>query len=260
MTIIQQIRDWRAPTTMCPTYEKLLAAIGTQEFGSTVRDSVRTVTSGARRLYLFETAGRMDNSLVYSFCEPGLTELFPLYEKNYLRLDPVQDAYRAAPACSDIVFQRILPSDISSAGFRRRFFDEPGIIERVTIVQRGAERWRGMNIARHASEGYFSDIELNALIDLAILTLPMLPVNREKADGAVRMLNVEQIEERFAARYTSLTARERQVCARAAIGMTVEATALDLGIAKTSVLTYRQRAYHRLRVSSPYQLCSLVSH
>jgi DNA-binding CsgD family transcriptional regulator len=40
----------------------------------------------------------------------------------------------------------------------------------------------------------------------------------------------------------------------------VEATALDLGIAKTSVLTYRRRAYHRLSVTSPYQLCSLVSH
>jgi DNA-binding CsgD family transcriptional regulator len=245
---------------MCSIYEKLLAAIGTQEFGSTVRDSVRAVTSGARRLYLFETSDCMDNSLVYSFCEPGLAELFPLYEKSYLPLDPVQDAYRAAPACSDIVFQRILPSDISSAGFRRRFFDEPGIIERISIVQRGAERWRGMNIARHTSEGYFSGTELNSLIDLAFLTLPMLSVNRERADGAVRLLNVEQIEERFAARYTSLTARERQVCARAAIGMTVEATALDLGIAKTSVVTYRQRAYQRLRVSSPYQLCSLVSH
>ncbi|MBT2188287.1 helix-turn-helix transcriptional regulator [Sphingobium nicotianae] len=260
MTTIQQIRDWRAPTTMCATYEKLLAAIGTQEFGSTVRDSVFSVTSGARRLYLFEASGRIDNCLVYSCCEPGLAELFPLYEKNYLPLDPVQDAYRAAPTCSDLVFQRILPSDIASAGFRRRFFDEPGIIERISIVQRGAERWRGMNIARHASDGYFSEGELSSLIDLACLTLPMLPVNREKADGAVRQLNVGQIEERFATRYGSLTPRERQVCARAAIGMTVEATALDLGIAKTSVLTYRQRAYQRLRVSSPYQLCSLVSH
>ncbi|MBO9580387.1 MAG: hypothetical protein J7498_05805 [Sphingobium sp.] len=260
MTHIQQIRDWRAPTTACATYEKLLAAMGTQEFGSTVRDSVLSVTSGARRLYLFEAANRIDNCLIYSCCEPGLADLFPLYEKSYLPLDPLQDAYRAAPACSDLVFQRILPSDISSAGFRRRFFDEPGIIERISIVQRGTERWRGMNIARHASDGYFSEGELNALIDLACLTLPMLTVNREKADGAVRQLNVHQIEARFASRYTSLTLRERQVCARAAMGMTVEATALDLAIARTSVLTYRKRAYQRLRVSSPNQLCSLVSH
>jgi DNA-binding CsgD family transcriptional regulator len=69
-----------------------------------------------------------------------------------------------------------------------------------------------------------------------------------------------QLEERFAHRYGSLTLRERQVCARAVVGMSVEATALDLGIAKTSVLTYRQRAYHRLGVTSPIELCALVTH
>lgn len=55
-----------------------------------------------------------------------------------------------------------------------------------------------------------------------------------------------------------LTRREREVCARAAVGMSAEATARDLGVAKTSVLTYRQRAYQRLEVASPFELCALV--
>jgi DNA-binding CsgD family transcriptional regulator len=42
--------------------------------------------------------------------------------------------------------------------------------------------------------------------------------------------------------------------------MSVEATALELGIGKTSVLTYRQRAYQRLRVTSALELCALVAH
>ena len=42
--------------------------------------------------------------------------------------------------------------------------------------------------------------------------------------------------------------------------MSVEATARELGIAKTSVLTYRQRAYQRLGVASPFELCALVTH
>ena len=41
--------------------------------------------------------------------------------------------------------------------------------------------------------------------------------------------------------------------------MSVEATAADLGIAKTSVLTYRQRAYQRLAVTSPVALRALVT-
>ena len=259
MTDIHYVGGWRGTPALGPAYERLLGAIGTEEFGSTVRDSILAVTSGARRIYLFEATGRLESSLQYYSCEPGLNDLFPLYSKSYLALDPVYDAYRAAAESSDTVIQRILPSDIASIGFRRRFFEEPGIIERVSIVQRGPDSWRVMNVARHASDDYFSDQELTALVDLACLTLPMLPLNRQKP-GAVPQLTIEQFENRFSTRYPALTVRERQVCARAAIGMTVEATALDLSIGKTSVLTYRQRAYHRLHVSSPYQLCSLVSH
>ena len=55
-------------------------------------------------------------------------------------------------------------------------------------------------------------------------------------------------------------AREREVSARAAFGMSVEATALELGIAMTSVLTLRQRAYRRLGVASARELLWLVAH
>ena len=57
MSTIRQIKDWRAPTTMAAAYERLLASIGTEDFGPTVRDSVLSVTAGARRIYLFEATG-----------------------------------------------------------------------------------------------------------------------------------------------------------------------------------------------------------
>ena len=259
MTQIQQIKQWRSLASCGPIYEKLLRVIATEEFGSTVRDAVLAVTAGARRIYLYEATGRVESSLQYFHCEPGLIDLLPLYTKSYMPLDPVYDAYKAAPECSDIAFQRIRPSDIASAGFRRRFFDDAGIVERLSIVQRGADSWRGMNVVRHETDGYFSDEEITSLINIAWLVLPMLPLNRDRGAAAQR-LTVSQFEDRFASRFPTLTPRECQVCARAAIGMTVEATALDLAIRKTSVLTYRQRAYARLNVTSPFQLCSLVSH
>jgi DNA-binding CsgD family transcriptional regulator len=234
-------------------------SVGTEDFGPTVRDSVMSVTAGARRIYLFEATGRMSTTLQYYFGEPGLVELFPAYLKSYLRLDPVREAYLAAPACSDVALQRVRPPDIISSGFRRRIFDEPGIVERVSIIQRGQNSWRAINVARHASDGVFSDNELSSLIALACLMLPMLPLNRQQPLER-SSFTVQQLEDRFASRFTSLTLRERQVCARAAIGMSVEATALELGIAKTSVLTYRQRAYQRLHVTSPVELCALVTH
>ena len=153
----------------------------------------------------------------------------------------------------------MLPSDIAPPAFRRRFFDDAGIVERISIIQRGADAWRVINVSRHASDGRCSDGEIGSLIGLACLVLPMLPLNRRGAH-APRPPTVLELEERFADRYASLTTRERQVCARAVLGLSVEATARELGIGKTSVLTYRQRAYQRLGVTSPFELCALVTH
>jgi DNA-binding CsgD family transcriptional regulator len=259
MTYIAEIKEWRAPTAITPVYERLLKTMGTEEFGSTVRDSVLAVTHGARRLYLFEATGREKSSLHYFFCEPRVAEMFPAYSSHYLRLDPIAHAYDAAPALGDMALLRIRPRDIASPGLRRRFYDDAGIIERISIIQRGETSWRGINVARHASDGECGDSELTALVGLASFALPMLS-HAHGGHERPQQLTVAQLEDRFASRYGSLTGRERQVCARAAIGMSVEATALDLGIAKTSVLTYRRRAYQRLQVTSPFELCSLVTH
>ncbi|WP_336981227.1 helix-turn-helix transcriptional regulator [Altererythrobacter fulvus] len=259
MAEIRTITDWRMHSPLLGAYDKLLGTLGTEEFGSTVRDCILLATAGAHRLYLFEAQGRDQSSLQYHFCEPGLTRLLPAYADRYLRLDPVCDAYEAAPSEGDMALLRIRPADIPSAGFRRQFFDEPGIVERVSVIQRGRGEWRVINVARHSQNGCFSDEELSVLVGIASLALPMLPFNRQP-HAATSQLTVSQLEDRFAARFDDLTLRERQVCARAAIGMTVEATAIDLAIAKTSVLTYRRRAYQRLQVTSPFELCSLVTH
>jgi DNA-binding CsgD family transcriptional regulator len=240
-------------------YDRLLAAMGTDSFGSTVRDSVLSQTAGARRIYLFEGTGREDTSLQYFFGEPGLIDLFPAYRRWYLPQDPVFDAYCAAPRCSDVALQRVRPENIPSPGFRRRIFDDAGIIERLSIVQRGADTWRVLSVSRHATDGFFSDREIETLASLAFLVLPMLPHNRRRCDARTA-LSVAQLESRFASQFAELTHRERQVCARAAMGMSVDATASDLGVARSSVLTYRQRAYLRLRVASPVELCALVTH
>jgi len=256
---LTQITAWNAPTSLGAHYERLLRSIGSEDFGANLRDAIVSSTGGARRIYLFEATGRESHELQYSFCEPGVAELFDTYNKWYQPLDPVCDAYQAAPRASNVAFLRVRPNDIASSGFRRQFYDEPGILERISIIQRGDASWRVMSVARHLSDGFFSDAEVELIVGLACLSLPMLPLNRNRP-AASRRLSVTQLEERFGARFGALTLRERQVCARAAAGMTVEATAIDLGIAKTSVLTYRKRAYHRLQVTSPFELCALITH
>lgn len=258
MTEISHITHWRAPAMLGAIYEKLLDATDMGAFGPAVLDAIAQLTGGVRRLYLFEATSREQNQLQYHFCEPYVEELLPTYSRYYLRQDPIGEAYSAATAPSDVVLQRVKPRDISSSGFRRQFFETPGIVERVSIVQKAQHGWRGITVARHESHGCFSDDELTSLLSLAFLALPMIPRNQRHRQ--LGTLSVEQLEARFAKSFPQLTHRERQVCARAASGMTVEATAQDLRIAKTSVLTYRQRAYLRLNVNSPLELSSLVVH
>jgi DNA-binding CsgD family transcriptional regulator len=259
MSEIRRITQWHASASNSSAYERMLRAIGTEEFGPTVRDSVLAVIGGARRIYLFEATGREIPALQYFCGEPGLVDLFPAYRKSYLRLDPVSEAYRAAPHVDNVVMQRVRPSHIDSAGFRRQVFEDAGIVERISVIQRGADSWRVMSVARHASHGCFSDIEIGSLIGMAGLVLPMLPMNRNPR-REFRRLTLCQMEQRFATRFSELPPREREVCARAAAGMGVDATARDLGIAPSSVLTYRRRAYQRLEVKSPIELCALVAH
>lgn len=258
MAELNQIKQWRAPPAMGAIYEKLLDTLNTDSFGPTVLESLQAVTAGARRLYLFEATSQEKNQLQYYFCEPSVVEQFPAYSKWYLREDPISDAYRAAASCSDVVLQRIRPGDIQCAGLRERFFEEGGIVERISIVQKGEHAWRGMSVARHESQGCCSDDEINALLGLASLALPIM--SRNKRFLSEQHLTIAGLEARFASRFPQLTGRERQVCARAVNGMTVEATAEQLGIARSSVLTYRQRAYQRLNVKSPLELCALFLH
>lgn len=257
VTQISQIHQWRTTTDTSILYERLLASLGTEGFGANVHQAVQTLTAGARRLYLFEATGRDESSLHYFSGEPGLTELFPAYCRWYRRQDPVMDAYGAAPRCSDVVLQRVRPGHIVSPGFRRRIFEDAGIVERVSVIQRGQDGWRVMNVGRHASEGCCSDAEIDSLVSLACLVLPMLPLHRPGTQA--QDPTIEEFEQRFAMRFGQLPERERQVCARAAAGLDVARTASDLGIAKSSVLTYRQRAYQRLRVSNALGLRALVT-
>lgn len=247
------------PASLDPLYERLLAALDGGQFGAVVRGCVEAVTAGATRVYLFDAIGPDQDTLRYVHCEPQIAGLLPAYARHYKRLDPIRGLYRRATRRGEMAVQRVLPRDIGSSAFRRRFFDDAGIVERVSIVQRGPDGWRGINVARHVREGPLSDRELDNLAGLARLALPMLPLAAGSARATAAPLSTIELEERFATRCAALTARELQVCARAALGMSVEGTALDLGIARTSVLTFRQRAYRRLGVTGPFELLAQVA-
>jgi DNA-binding CsgD family transcriptional regulator len=255
MAEIRQIGAGARQHALDAAYEGLLAVAGSDRLGPELQRSLGKLCTGVRRTYLFvaETAGESD--LRYVACEPELRALLPTYARRFLARDPIADAYRAAPRHGDFVLQRIRPHEVACEDLRRLFFENGRIVERISLVRRSERSWQGINLARHEDTGPFAECELDQVVSLARLALPML----DMADRAAAPPGVGELERRFAVHGRGLTRREREVCARAAVGMTVEAAALDLGISRTSVLTYRQRAYLRLGVTSPIELRALVT-
>ncbi len=245
--------------TTLQVYESVLDALRGPRFEAAVVEGFRSSLAW-ERLYLFHGATIETAALRVARYEPSLAPMVPLYVREYLHRDPLRLAVEALDARTRTVVLRLRPSDIAEDGYRRAFFEDRGIVERVSVLQRCDTGWRGVNIARHCRTGPCSGSEISTLTGIAQLILPIVDRHFEAQPSAGWRESLSDIEARFEQDFPELTGRERQVCARAAVGMSVEATALDLGIGRTSVLTYRRRAYGRLQVSSPYSLAALVLH
>lgn len=243
-------------------YRDVVGAIGSSEAGSRIDHAINTIAP-IDRFYVSEREdSRRPPYLIAHRLESVLSDRMDDYMARYFRRDPVARAIEAARTSGGTVMMRVGPQDITEAEYRRPFFEEASIVERVSFVQRVSDRWLIMNVARRAPMPRFSDPELDALASLSLLLLP-LAARQAKLDSSPRPLrnpSAAELEERFAQLFPLLSARERQVCARTAIGMTSEATALDLGIGIGSVQTYRKRAFQRLEISSAFQLAPLVMH
>ncbi len=240
-------------------YEAVLCALRSPGFDAAVVAGFRASLAW-ERLYVFHGARIEAAALRVARYEPCLEPMVPLYTREYMRSDPIRLAVDAFDEQTHTVALRLQPSDIAAEGYRRAFFEDRDIVERVSVLQRSEGGWRGVNIARHRREGPCNAKDLSTLAALGQLILPIIDRHFEAQGMAAWRESLAVIEGRFLQDFPRLTERERQVCARAAVGMSVEATALDLDIGRTSVLTYRRRAYGRLGVSSPYGLAALVLH
>ena len=76
-------------------------------------------------------------------------------------------------------------------------------------------------------------------------------------DSNVARSLVHSVISRRAVPFDRLTAREAEICERILVGYTSTGISLDLGIATSSVNTYRRRAYEKLGISTQNELFSL---
>ena len=239
------------------SYEQIVTSVGSTRF---YRALSRTLHDGVPidRLYVIEGSAR-DAPLIAESEDDKPQVSGATYAKQFLPHDPLQQAIDLALANDAVVRLVITPAAIVVPAYRA-MLERAGVIERVSFVQRHDAAWRCLTVVRRTPHEAFQEDELEWLGGFYRLIMPLIDRHRALTGEIVedRADRLAELEERFARRFPALPPRECQVCARAAIGVSIEGAALDLGIGTASVLTYRKRAYGRLGVTSAYELARLV--
>lgn len=150
---------------------------------------------------------------------------------------------------------------ITEASYRVTCYVGAGVLERLSVAVDADSQLIALNLYRLDDSGAFCERDRAAieavaplLAALATQHVAMMGMRLRSRDRADR---IEVAGARIGAIGGALTRREREVLARALVGMTSMGIALDLGIGVASVLTYRKRGYARLGVTSQAELFAL---
>lgn len=247
--------------------DRVIACLGDPGFGEALLGSVNTAAR-VDHCALIRFDGARTARLVASASRPGLRVPQAVQEEyidHFQRLDPNRRLFgRAAPG--QALVSRMMRERVPAAEYRLRCYDRPGLVDRVSVIAESQGDWYCLNLFRRRESGPFAVAEAAALEAQAAL-LAALAVRHDRIVHPGVLLTparpLEGIEARLGQLDVRLTARERAVLARIVCGMTSEGIALDLGIGVNSVLTYRKRAYAKLRIGSQnalFALCLFGSH
>lgn len=114
-----------------------------------------------------------------------------------------------------------------------------------------------VRVLRMSGQERLPDYELWQLNEMADLIISVVARHQDlsavKSGSFTALASLSRIEERILST-KSLSRREGEVCARILFGYSSCSIAVDLGIGKESVMTYRKRAYQHLGIGSQREL------
>jgi DNA-binding CsgD family transcriptional regulator len=174
------------------------------------------------------------------------------YVDRHHRADAIRSELSAGDEVA-IAVRRLRATDVADAAYRRACFDEPGIVDRLSIVARdGRGGLVSVELFRSAAAGEFGDDDAARLEAIA-------PILAAAGTRHVELLmhagaDADSWRLRLAATCPAMTSRELDVAADLLAGHTLREAAGRLGVAYSSVVTYCERAYSRLGVRNLREL------
>jgi len=179
---------------------------------------------------------------------------------RHYSVDPSLSALKGRPMQSAYVVKMQI-DDIRDRQYRT-CFGQTHVQERLSYFYGVGSDLYQLSVFRRTGMRAFSSADMtqfSGLANFVVTSAVKHEMFRQAAAGIPRHLDLEAIEHLLQYVPGSLSKREVQVCARVIAGMTIDRTALDLAIKRTSVVTYRQRAYEKLNISRQNELLALVN-
>lgn len=233
-------------------FETLVDAVGTPQMGNALLEAAR-VQWDVDEVFGFQVVGKGDPVALVTAGRTGSSRArAAMYSDGFHEGDPLITSLFAAQP-SRTLFCLTMSSDIPQGAYRTECFERPQLGQKLSFFRRWSDRRIAINFYRHGHREPHEKL-VKDLAKLAEIALPMLRRHHDLRRDDAHLPFKDRLQRRIASAFPGLTTRECEVSARTLLGMTAEAIALDLSIKRSSVLTYRTRAYERLGVSCANQL------
>ena len=230
----------------------LIEAVGTNQFPKLLFDSIQdnvecihlnafASDEGSRAIVLAENQGSARTAY----------DVGQRYLSKYWKLDPINDLGDDRPV--EAFLFEMTPSDIGYSDYRSDCYTTTRIGARLSISETRQSKTLRLNFYSARS---FATHELDYIKEHASVLMPLVWRHGKDCFKSVEPDN--ELEVRLRQVAPDLTHRENQVCALIALGVTSEGIAIRLSMGLNTVLTYRKRAYKRLRISSQNELFRLI--
>lgn len=213
--------------------EACLAELGRDTFAPVFAEFVQTL--GVDQIMVFSIEpDRARCLLSRHFGNAGLAgKLASAYLDGWYREDPLLPKLLAAPS-DTVTLHRLDGIEAEmSAEYRRIFFDKAGMAAKATAVAASEDLRLFVSLYQTRPDAAPVDADLARLAG----RLALLHFGRTQETGMPLPL-------------AALSEREQAVCLGILSARKAEAIAADLGVATSTVITYRKRAYAKLGITS----------
>lgn len=236
----------------------LVDCVGRAEFSATLFRLAHEAT-GCQHLTAFALDGHRSPSIVLAENVGSSRVAFLLAQKyaaHYWRLDPANRVFANVGATAGYWGVESSASDITDAVYRGHCYNAVGLDHRLSISHRSQGRIYRLNFY----SGYgrrFSEAASSSILETADLLMALVRRHGAEAENGPGM-GADTFAQRLRRLAPTLSARELEVTALIASGLSSHGISLELGISINTVLTYRKRAYARLNISTQNELMHLL--